>query len=175
MVRVLGPHTSRDWSVAAGGLAWSCWKTAAHVAHDLCAYAGQVAAEPTDGYLACDLMVRPAASPQAILQVVLANGRLLANALASTAPTARAWHFGTTDPAGFAAMGVGETLLHTYDIVGGLDISWSPPERLCALVLARLFPDAPRTNAAGALLWATGRGDLQGHGRVTEWVWKAAV
>jgi len=54
MVRVLGPHTSRDWHVRAGSLTWSCWTTAAHVAHDLLAYAGQVAARPTSAYLPFD-------------------------------------------------------------------------------------------------------------------------
>ena len=47
MVRVLSPHAARDWQVRAGSLDWSCWQTAAHVAHDLLAYAGQVAASPT--------------------------------------------------------------------------------------------------------------------------------
>jgi hypothetical protein len=28
---------------------------------------------------------------------------------------ARAWHWGPTDPSGFAALGVNETLMHTYE------------------------------------------------------------
>lgn len=60
MVRVLGPHDSLDWQVRAGSLDWSCWKTAAHVAHDLLAYAGQVAARPTTAYLPFDLVIAPA-------------------------------------------------------------------------------------------------------------------
>lgn len=48
MVEVLTPHaTDRDWSVRAGSLDWSCWTTAAHVAHDLLAYAGQVTSRQT--------------------------------------------------------------------------------------------------------------------------------
>jgi hypothetical protein len=43
MTRVLMPHAEADWHVQAGSLEWSCWETAAHVAHDLVAYAGQVA------------------------------------------------------------------------------------------------------------------------------------
>ena len=43
MVEVLAPHTAdRDWQTRAGSLEWSWWTTAAHVAHDLLAYAGQV-------------------------------------------------------------------------------------------------------------------------------------
>ncbi len=175
MVNVLGPHVAEDWSLPAGSLDWSCWTTAAHVAHDLLAYAGQVAAQPREGYLPYDLTNKPTATPQDLLQVVLASGRLLANAVASASPASRAWHFGPADPAGFEAMGVAETLLHTSDIAQGMDIEWTPPENLCALVLARLFPDTPRADATSALLWATGRGDLPGHRRVTHWVWKAAL
>jgi hypothetical protein len=40
MMRVLSPHEAQDWQVRAGSLDWSCWQTAAHVAHDLLAYAG---------------------------------------------------------------------------------------------------------------------------------------
>ncbi len=175
MVHVLGPHVSQDWSVPAGSLQWSCWTTAGHVAHDLLAYAGQVAAEVSDGYLPYDLTVSPTATPQEVLRVVRASGRLLANAIACASPASRAWHFGPTDPAGFEAMGVAETLLHTYDITSGLDVAWTPPEHLCALALERLFPHAPRADATTVLLWATGRRDLPGHQRVTDWVWKAAL
>jgi len=37
MVHALTPYESRDWQVRAGTLEWSCWTTAAHVAHDLLA------------------------------------------------------------------------------------------------------------------------------------------
>ncbi len=57
MVRVLTPYESRDWQCRAGSLEWSCWTTAAHVAHDLLAYAGQVAAQPGSAYLPFDLVI----------------------------------------------------------------------------------------------------------------------
>ncbi|MFF2313266.1 hypothetical protein ACFVVJ_11785 [Streptomyces albidoflavus] len=63
--RVLGPHTDADWSVPAGPLEWSCRDTAVHIAHDLLAYATQLAARPTDAYLPLDLTVRPEAAPAA--------------------------------------------------------------------------------------------------------------
>ena len=34
---VLRPAVDRDWTVRAGDLDWSCWTTAAHIAHDLIA------------------------------------------------------------------------------------------------------------------------------------------
>jgi hypothetical protein len=151
MIRVLTPYESANWLCRAGTLDWSCWTTAAHVAHDLLAYAGQLAARPDDAYLPFDLMVRDDASPRDLLRIVTGCGRLLSNALALSEPTARAWHWGPTDPSGFAALGVNETLMHTYDITQGLGISWHPPESLCRAVLTRLFPDAPAGDPEGEL------------------------
>lgn len=175
MVRVLEPYTGHDWTVPAGSLQWSCWTTAAHVAHDLLSYAGQVAARPADAYLPFDLVVRADASPREVLTVVTACGGLLSSALATADPQARAWHWGPCDPTGFAAMGVGEVLLHAHDITQGLGVSWLPPASLCAAVLHRLFPDAPPGDPTRVLFWCTGRGELDGRPRRTSWRWEAAV
>lgn len=174
MLRVLGPHVTEDWTVPAGPLEWTCWTTAAHIAHDLLAYAGQLAARPTDAYLPSDLTVRAGAAPREVLQVITASGRLLGSALATAAPGARAWHWGSTDSTGFAAMGVGEILLHTHDITQGLAVQWLPPAPMCAAVVRRLFPDAPPGDPCEVLLWCTGRGELGGHPRRTSWTWQAA-
>jgi hypothetical protein len=175
MVRVLTPSESADWRRPAGTLNWSCWDTAAHVAHDLLAYAGQLTVLPDSAYLPFDLVVRDEASPSDMLRIVTGAGRLLCTALAASDPSARAWHWGPTDPSGFAALGVNETLVHTHDITEGLGIRWRPPEALCSAVLARLFPDAPAGDPAQVLLWSTGRTDLPGRPRRTSWVSKAAV
>jgi hypothetical protein len=174
LVRVLQPQAGRDWRVPAGGLAWTCWQTAAHVAHDLLAYAGQVAGRPADGYLPLDLVVRDTATPAQVLAVVRACGRLLHDAIARAEPGAHGWHWGPCDTSGFAAMGVNETLMHTHDITQGLGVPWLPPADLCAAVLRRLFPDAPPGDSAQALLWCTGRAEFAGRPRRTSWVVKAA-
>ncbi|MFG2985915.1 maleylpyruvate isomerase N-terminal domain-containing protein [Streptomyces sp. NPDC048258] len=175
MMRVLGPHDTEDWTVPAGSLEWSCWTTAAHIAHDLLAYAGQVAARPTDSYLPFDLTVRTGASPREVLHVVTVGGGLLSSALATAGPDVRAWHWGLSDPTGFAAMGVAEILLHTHDITQGLQVQWLPPAPLCSAVIRRLFPDAPPGDPARVLLWCTGRGELEGRPHRTSWTWQAAV
>ncbi|GAA5199688.1 hypothetical protein GCM10023322_75920 [Rugosimonospora acidiphila] len=175
IVQALAPHESADWQRPAGTLDWSCWETAAHVAHDLLAYAGQLAARPDSAYLPFDLVVRGDASPRDLLQIVIGAGRLLSTALAASDSSVRAWHWGPTDPSGFAALGVNETLVHTYDITQGLGIRWHPPESLCTAVLTRLFPDAPGGDPFQALLWSTGRVELPGRPRLTSWVLKAAV
>ncbi len=175
MTAVLGARTGRDWRVPAGPLEWDCRETAAHIGHDLLAYAGQLAGRPPDHYLPFDLVVRPGTAADATVRVAAACGTLLSLALAAAGPDTRAWHHGPCDPAGFAAMGVAETLLHTHDITQGLDVPWEPPADLCAKVLGRLFPGAPPGDPARVLLWATGRGELDGHPRQTSWRWYAAL
>jgi uncharacterized protein (TIGR03083 family) len=175
MATVLMPHAEDDWKVPAGSLDWSCWKTAAHVAHALLAYAAQVAARSIAGYLPFDLVIAAEASPREMLGVVTACGRLLGGAVANSDAGPIAWHWGVSDASGFAAMGVAETLLHTYDITQGLGVAWRPPEPLSQLVVDRLLSNSPPGPATEILLWATGRADLKGHPRVTEWVWRAAL
>ncbi|GAA1252866.1 hypothetical protein GCM10009665_49480 [Kitasatospora nipponensis] len=178
-LRVLAPHAGdRDWNVPAGPLEWSCRDTAVHIAHDLLAYAGQLAARPRDGYLPFDLTVHPQAGPTQVLAVVTAAGNLLATAVDAAPDDLRAYHYGPCDPGGFAAMGVAEVLLHTHDITRGLGLSWQPPEELCAFALHRLFPDEAREpggHPAEVLLWCTGRAELDGRARRSSWVWRAAV
>jgi hypothetical protein len=127
MTRVLGPHATADWDVQAGPLEWSCWETAAHVANDLVKYAAQVAGEATASYLPFHLVVAPS-PPREVLKVVAACGRLLSGAVEHALPEALAWHWGMSDAAGFAAMGVAETLIHTHDITQGLGVDWRPPK-----------------------------------------------
>ncbi|MGV9766371.1 hypothetical protein [Micromonospora tulbaghiae] len=174
MTAVLRPAAGRDWTVRAGGLDWTCWTTAAHIAHDLIAYAGQVAGRPTDGYLPFDLRVRPEASPAEVLAVAVAAAGMLAAVVDAAEPADQGWHWGPCDADGFAAMGVAEILLHTHDVARGLGLAWSPPAELCAGVVGRLFPDAPAGDPAPVLLWLTGRAPLGGRPRRTTWTWQAA-
>ncbi|NBE85181.1 maleylpyruvate isomerase N-terminal domain-containing protein [Micromonospora rubida] len=175
MLGALGPYTGRDWTVPAGTLDWTCWTTAAHVAHDLLAYAGQVAGRPSGGYLPFDLTVSSSASPAEVLTVAATCGGLLATALDAADPGLRAWHFGPCDPAGFAAMGVAEVLLHTHDVAQGLGVACQLPDRLAAVVLDRLFPEAPPGPPAQVLLCMTGRAEFDGRPRRTSWTWRAAL
>jgi hypothetical protein len=119
MAAVLTPQDKVDWQVPAGSPEWSCWKTAAHVAHDLLAYAGQLAARATGGYLPFNLVIAPEAAPRELLEVVSACGRLLSGAVANAGAGPDAWHWGISDAAGFAAMGVAEALVHTLDCPAG--------------------------------------------------------
>ncbi|MEV0256270.1 hypothetical protein AB0H82_18650 [Streptomyces sp. NPDC050732] len=181
-----------DWGAKAGGLDWDCWETVEHLADDLFAYAAQLGPEkpPMDTEVPFLWYRRRQGGPSnvtfanrdsgvaGLLQVVESCGALLTGMVATTPATVRAHHgWGASDPEGFAAMGIVETLVHTYDITGGLGIrdAWNPPADLCARVLNRLFSDVPTDAEPWAvLLWATGRGDLPGRPRRTEWRWYGA-
>jgi hypothetical protein len=82
----------------AGTLDWSCWQTAAHVAHDLLAYAAQLTARHMFPYVPFDLVVRDDASPRDLLQIAGGAGALLSTAVAASDPAARAWHRGRDGP-----------------------------------------------------------------------------
>jgi hypothetical protein len=174
-VAALQVGTDRDWRQPAGQLTWDCWHTAEHIASDLVAYAGQLGARAQAGYVPFDIAVDRDADPAGLLAVIQATGAMLAAIVRTTPTKVRAWHtFGMADPEGFAAMGIVETVVHTHDIATGLDLDWVPPRSLCAKTLTRLFPTAPgEGDPWQVLLWATGRVELPGHGRLMEWRWQA--
>ncbi|MFF2720725.1 VOC family protein [Streptomyces sp. NPDC058011] len=176
-----------SWDKSAGTLEWSCWETVEHLSDDLFAYAVQLGPRkpPLDGEVpyrwaperpdgpANAVFADREAGPAGLLATLEASGALLAAMARTTPPQVRSYHsFGISDPEGFAAMGVVETLVHTHDLAEGLGLDWTPPAALCDRVLARLFPEAP---AGGdrwtVLLWATGRAELPDRPRLTSWRW----
>ncbi|WP_424215152.1 GNAT family N-acetyltransferase [Streptomyces sp. BI20] len=154
-----------DWKRPAAGLEWSCHDTAEHLASDYAAYAGQLTGRARDGYVPFEVTAEPDTDPEGLIRNLEATGGLLEAVVAHTDPTVRAWHpYGFAGPDGFAAMGIVEALLHTYDIHLALTgTTWRPPAHLPALALDRLFPHRPADAEAAAdpwaaLLRATGRG-----------------
>jgi hypothetical protein len=185
-VATLGRAPAEAWGNQAGSLEWTCWETVEHIADDLFAYATQLTpATPEGGYVPIAMTsTRPGGAQSAIhvgrehgaaglLQAVESCGALLVAMVTTTSPDTRAWHpEGTSDPEGFAAMGVTETLVHGHDAALGLGVSWEPPADLCARVLGRLFPAVPPDPLPWpALLWATGRAELPDRARLDEWRW----
>ncbi|MBT3154411.1 GNAT family N-acetyltransferase [Streptomyces sp. CHD11] len=181
-VAALGPVTDRDWrKAAAGRLEWSCRETAAHIASDLVAYAGQLAGRAQDAYVPFEITLDGSedgldpADNEGTLQAISTTGALLAAAIRTTPRAVRAFHpypFRHANREGFAAMGVAEVLLHTHDVAEGLGAGYEPPAELASFVLTRLFPRVrPGPTPWETLLWATGRGDLPGREPVTGWRW----
>ncbi|MEU4496488.1 hypothetical protein AB0F96_24370 [Streptomyces sp. NPDC023998] len=178
------------WDGKAGSLEWDCWETVEHLSDDLFVYAAQLGPRtpPLDGHVPFVWESRRPGGPgnaihadraagvTGLLQLLEASGALLVAMVRTTPATVRAYHsYGVSDPEGFAAMGVVETLVHTHDLAEGLGLAWDPPADLCSRVLTRLFPDAPEDSAPWpTLLWATGRAELPGHSRLTTWRWNGA-
>lgn len=186
-VRLFREVPPSAWDRKAGSLEWDCWETVEHLSDDLFVYATQLGPRtpPLDEELPIaweirrpggpgnTVTVNRAAGSAGLSQVLDASGALLVAMVRTTSPQTRAYHvFGVSDPEGFAAMGIVETLVHTHDVAHGLGLRWDPPADLCVRVLGRLFPDAPTTTEPWpTLLWATGRAELPGRPRLTEWRW----
>lgn len=113
-----------------------------------------------------------------MLDFVEVAGRIFALVVRASSDDARAFHpYGIADPAGFAAGGCVEGLIHGNDIATGLGLTLQPPADLCARLLKRLFGHYA-TQLAGtdpwtALRWATGRADLPNAARPDTWRWRA--
>lgn len=175
------------WDAKAGSLEWDCRETVDHTVQALFGYAVQLGPRtpPVEGKVPLSRTARrpggPAnalhadrdAGPEGLLQVWEAVGALVAAMVRTAPPHKRAYHvYGVSDPEGFAAMAVVETLVHTHDVAEGLGLEWAPPADLCARALTRLFPGAPEsTDPWPTLLWSTGRTELAGRPRLTEWRW----
>ncbi|MGP3638178.1 VOC family protein [Streptomyces sp. 24-1644] len=189
-VDALGESATDNWRVPAGSLDWDCWETVEHLSDDLFAYAVQLGprtppvesevpyrwAPEREGGPWNAVFADPEAGTAGLLQTLEASGALLSAMVRTASPAVRSYHsYGVSDPEGFAAMGIVETLVHTHDVAEGLGITWSPPAALCDRVLARLFPDAPADEDRWTvLLWSTGRAGLPGRERVTSWRWQGA-
>ncbi|MER5716398.1 hypothetical protein [Streptomyces sp. NPDC002132] len=189
-VGVLREAPPQGWGGKAGSLEWDCWETVEHLANDLLYYAVQLGPQspPLDTHVpfalrqkraegpAYFVFAEPDAGPAGLVQVLEACGALLVAMVRTAPPRVRAHHAaGVSDPEGFAAMGVVETLVHMHDVAEGFGLAWTPPSALCSRVLARLFPDAPGgADPWVTLLWATGRAGLPGHPRLTAWQWVSA-
>ncbi|MEV6553479.1 hypothetical protein AB0M57_32990 [Streptomyces sp. NPDC051597] len=186
-VTALRAGLAADWGARAGSLEWDCWETVEHLADDLFAYAAQLGPQqpPLDGEVPFLWEARRpggprnavhadrAAGPAGLLTTLEACGALLTAMVRTASPDVRAHHtFGVSDPEGFAAMGIVETLLHTHDVAQGLGVTWAPPGGLCDRVLARLFRDVPADpDRWRVLLWATGRAELADLPRRESWRW----
>ncbi|MFD5595993.1 GNAT family N-acetyltransferase [Streptomyces griseorubiginosus] len=175
-VAVLRTVTDRDWTaVKPTGMEWTVHETVFHVCGCLIAYAGNLAGGAQDDYVPFDITLDEGTDNTGLLHVMETGGALLAAAVRTAPREARAFHpapFRSANREGFAAMGVAEVLLHTYDVARGLDLAYEPAAHLPEYVLTRIFPEVqPGPEPWRTLLWATGRGDLPGRARRTEWRW----
>jgi hypothetical protein len=163
-----------DWESPAGQLEWTRRQTLEHV----CAlgYTWQLATRARERRRIA-LAILPDAPIDMLVSTLYDAATVLAEVARATPPEARAYHpAGMADAAGFVAMETDELLVHTNDILEGIDSGVEPSEHLAILVLDRLFPWWPREAPPWeALLWANGRRALPGHDNPgATWLWHCA-
>lgn len=174
------------WAKYAHGSEWSCRQVGDHLIDAMFSYAAQLGPRqpPMDGWvpyayaehpggLLLSLQSDPAKGTAGLLQAFEAAAGMLSGMIRSRGPEIRAFHaMGVADPEGFAAMGCVEAMAHTFDVVTALNIEWEPDAGLLSRVLFRLFRDVPKVAEPWpTFLWATGRGDIPGHGKQERWRW----
>ncbi len=164
MVATLAPATGADWSVPAGSLDWTCRDTAAHIAHDLLAYAAQVADRAGDRYLPLDVTVRDTAGPDDVLDVVQACGTLPVRALTLAADGDRT-RAGSPRWASTNCSCTPGTSPRASACRGGCRPGQPRP----------WWPGCSPDHPGADLLWCTGRVALPGRPRRTHWTLRAST
>lgn len=154
--KATGIHRPPAWAGAAGGRRNTS-------AGDFAHYAAQIIGQPRDHYVKFSFDTSRASTPDELCEVVRVAGGLLAAVVRTASSDCLGWHpHGYFSPAGFAAIGAAEGIVHGHDIAAGLSMAWSPNPKLCEQVLSTVFPDAKRRAGAAALrtlLVETGRGE----------------
>jgi len=122
-VAALAGYTDLDWQqVPAAELEWSCRQTALHMVDCLTSTPCRSCTEIPPGTCAPSLPSTTRPRRPRVLAALSAHAELLHRIARSADPDLRAHHnYGVSDSAGFAAMGVVETLIHTLDVVRGLN------------------------------------------------------
>jgi hypothetical protein len=138
--QVLGSWRSAvdsDWSVPAGTLEWSCWKTADHTVDCVFSYAFFLASRRQESYPPFgELHAFASATPYDLVDGLQAATTLLSAVIATAPPGTRAviglWPYSATGtPSDFAARGGLEMALHAHDVCEGLGVAFVPPRDLC--------------------------------------------
>jgi hypothetical protein len=168
VVRAWGSGVDRDWSVPAGTLEWTCWKTADHTVDCVFSYALFLASRRLDSYPPFgELHALEAATPSDLVEGLQAVTTMLWSVIVTAPPGTRAVitqgpvRAGT--PADFAARGALEMVLHAHDVCLGLGIPFQPPAEVCARLRDHTntwpgsAPAAPTDDPWSDLLVASGR------------------
>ena len=169
------------WARAIASVGWTCRDTIEHIGGDFLHYAGQVARQPVDHYVAFSFDQSRARSHVELVETVEMAGLLLAAAVAFAPDESTAWHpQGMFSPAGLAPRGRWGALVHGHDIAATAGLDWKPDDELCRVVTDTFFPQTPVAlrrahSPADVLLWATGRTALDGFGSVSSWDYRAAA
>jgi Mycothiol maleylpyruvate isomerase N-terminal domain len=171
----LGAVADRDWQTPLPHLELDVASTVAHVAEVCLWYAIDLSARGAD-LEPVDHRVEPDSAPADLIRTLTTYGEILLLVVEAAPPEARGFHpYGLADASGFAAMACDELLVHTDDVARALEEPFHPEPGLAAAVLERIFPWAPTGGDPwDSLLWANGRTELLGRGRLQDWRWHCA-
>ena len=140
LVRVLDPTIDMDWKILTPTLIWTQEQTAIHTMRACLEYSYQVVGGRMDTYQPVLFEKKEHATPADILTMISTAGRVLEKVVKTSSINDRALHtYGISDPIGFAAMGVVEVSVHTYDLAKGFSMDFVPPKRLADFAIERLF------------------------------------
>lgn len=176
LLAALEPVVDLDWSAATGTGDLNAYRTAEHIADCLVSYAAQLTSRQTDDWVRFEVALVPDATTAQALEFVVAGAGVLAATVHRLGEEVRGWHpWGSSDPEGFAGMGIVEILVHGEDMCRGLGVRLDPPADTCARVLKRMFPGVTvDVEPWTALLWATDRVELPGRPNQAGWRWRGA-
>ena len=137
-----GTAVDRDWSVPAGTLEWSCWKTADHTVDCVFSYAFMLASRNQNKYPNFSEIHAPeGASPQDLVDGLRGACELVRATIVTAPSDARAcMGYDQTGPiigdgTDFAARAGHELILHGHDVCAGLGVAFDPPNDVCERLL----------------------------------------
>ena len=137
VLETLDQRIALDWSVPAGSLEWSCWKTVDHMIDCVFSYAFQVASRAQSGFLPFhELHAMPEAKPSELVTGLRGITELFSGLLGSVPGDVEASDgVFMLDVDDWAVRAAYEMLLHTHDVVVGLGARFDPPSSMCAWVI----------------------------------------
>jgi len=138
-----GSAVDRDWSVPAGTLEWSCWRTADHTVDCVFSYAFMLATRRQHAYPNFSEIHAPDGAPPQDLVDGLGGACELLRASIVAAPAGTTAIFGydgnlqplVGDGGDFAARGAHELILHAHDVCTGLGVAFEPTSNACERLL----------------------------------------
>jgi len=142
----------QDWALLAGSLEWTCWQTIDHTIDCVHSFALQIGAEADSGFLPfAPMRAEKTASPADLLKGLRGVSALLV-AIARESPQDRTTSDGivSLNIADWRARTAYEVALHTYDVVTGLNRSFSLSDELAASIIE------------SEALWMLDRSQIQG-------------
>jgi hypothetical protein len=134
----LSSVVDEDWSRRAGTLDWTCRETIDHTIDCAFSYAMQVAARAQSGFLPFgELRSKMVASNTDLLAGLTAVARMMHDVVAC-APQGTVASDGvvTLDLSDWCARGAYEIVLHTNDVLSGLEVDWQLRTELCDAIMS---------------------------------------